>query len=138
MKRPPGVAARDRRRDARKAPTEPEHRLWQILRNRQLAGLKFRRQVWIGPYIVDFLCAEIALVIEIDGDPPATPDAQAYDKRRTALLEAEGYRICRFGNDDMMTNIDGVAAAIVARANAPSPSHRVAAGPSLSPEWRGF
>ncbi len=138
MKRPPGVAARDRQRDARKAPTEPKHRLWQILRNRQLAGLKFRRQVWIGPYIVDFLCAEIAVVIEIDGDTHASADAQAYDKRRTALLEAEGYRICRFGNDDVMTNIDGVAAAIVARANAPSPSHRVAAGASLSPEGRGF
>ena len=88
--------------------------------------------------ISDFLCAEIALVIEIDGDTHASADAQAYDKRRTALLEAEGYRICRFGNDDVMTNIDGVAAAIVACANAPSPSHRVAAGPSLSPEGRGF
>ena len=138
MKRPPGIAARDRLRDARKAPTEPEHRLWQILRNRQLSGLKFRRQVWLGPYIVDFLCAQIALVVEIDGDTHAAPDAQAYDKRRTTLLEAEGYRICRFGNDDVMTNIDGVAAAIVACANAPSPSHRVAAGPSLSPKGRGF
>jgi very-short-patch-repair endonuclease len=123
MKRPPGNASRDRQRDARKTPSEPEHRLWQVLRNRQVCGLKFRRQVWLGPYIVDFLCAEARLVIEIDGETHASPEAQDYDKRRTALIETEGYRVCRFGNDDVMTNIDGVAVAIVAAANEPSPSH---------------
>jgi very-short-patch-repair endonuclease len=93
------------RRDA----TEAEKRVWQILRNRQLAGMKFRRQATLGRYVVDFLCVEARLVIELDGGQhdPAT------DAPRTRWLEANGYRVMRFWNNEVIENLDGVADTIL-------------------------
>lgn len=84
----------DRVRQLRTNQTDAEKRLWRALRNRQLGNAKFRRQVSIGPYVVDFLCHEASLVIELDGGQHA--DRVDHDARRTAFLEKEGYRVLRF------------------------------------------
>jgi very-short-patch-repair endonuclease len=131
MKRPPGPDPLKFQREARRNPTEPEKRLWRALRNRQISGTKFRNQVWLGSFLVDFYCAEAKLAIEVDGETHA--HQRAYDARRTAWLEGEGFRLIRFTNQEVMTNLDGVTDTIRAALTLtlPPPS---AAGPSLSPE----
>lgn len=84
--------------------TDAEQRLWRALRNRQLAGFKFRRQHPIPPYIVDFVCLEHRLIVELDGGQHA--EAQAYDATRTAMLERAGYKVLRFWNNDLLENTD--------------------------------
>jgi len=88
--------------------TDAEKRLWSILRNRQLNGFKFRRQVEIEGYIADFFCAEKRLIIEVDGGQ----HSPQRDARRTALLGSQGFRILRFWNNDVLQNLDGVWTAI--------------------------
>ncbi|HEY7899853.1 MAG TPA: DUF559 domain-containing protein, partial [Caulobacteraceae bacterium] len=83
-----------------------EHRLWSILRNRQLDGRKFRRQVPIGPYYADFACHEARLVIELDGAQHA--DRIAADSARTRAIEALGWKVVRFWNTEVTENLDGV------------------------------
>jgi crossover junction endodeoxyribonuclease RuvC len=90
--------ARTLRRDA----TEAEKRVWQMLRARQ-AGAKFRRQQPIEGYVVDFVSLEHRLVIEIDGGQHG--DADEYEEKRTRCLEANGFRILRFWNNEVMENI---------------------------------
>ena len=86
--------------------TEPETRLWLELRAGRFQGIKFRRQKVIGQFIADFASNDPRLVIELDGD---THSGQAdYDAERTRYLEAEGYRVVRFANADVMQNMDGV------------------------------
>ncbi len=110
----------ERARELRQRSTDAERRLWRYLRNRQLAGVKFRRQVPIGPYIVDFLAAEPGLVVEIDGGQHALQ--QDYDRRRTAWLEAQGYRVIRLWSNEALSNTEGVVEAIAtALAKRPSP-----------------
>ena len=93
-------------RRLRREMTGPERKLWSRLRNNQLHGLKFRRQVPLGPYVVDFLCQEAKLVVEIDGFQHAsTIDA---DEQRTAWLAENGYRVLRFWNNDVLQELDGV------------------------------
>jgi very-short-patch-repair endonuclease len=96
-----------RARAMRKAPTEAEKRLWWHLRNLKSAfGVHFRRQVHLGPYIVDFVSHSTKLIIEVDG---GQHDVQARaDAVRTRFLEREGYRVLRFWNVDVLKNIDGV------------------------------
>lgn len=91
----------------RKAPSTAENLLWQrILRNRQFNGYKFLRQKPIGPYIADFYCAELKLVIEVDGDNHAEqPD---YDAKRTFFLESQGLRVLRYANRDILNHLPGV------------------------------
>ena len=110
----------DRVHQLRTTQTDAEKRLWRSLRNRQIGGAKFRRQVSIGPYIVDFLCHDAALVIELDGGQHA--DRVDHDARRTAFLEKEGYRVLRFWNNDVLQNTEGVLQVVESalRAN-PSP-----------------
>jgi very-short-patch-repair endonuclease len=86
--------------------TPPEAKLWWQLRSRQLFGLKFKRQVPVGPYIVDFMCEEFGLVVEVDGDTHA--HQIAYDTRRDAYLNAAGFYVVRFANSDVIHNLDGV------------------------------
>ncbi|MCX8474239.1 MAG: endonuclease domain-containing protein [Sphingomonas sp.] len=132
MKRPPGHESLKFQREARRNRTEPENRLWQALRNRQLGNAKFRNQVWLGPFLVDFYCAEAKLAVEVDGDTHA--HQQDYDERRTAWLKEEGFRVIRFANDEVMRNLEGVVAAI-GSALAPSPSHSPSAsGPLPLPQ----
>lgn len=86
--------------------TPQERRLWQYLRGRGLGGFKFRRQVPIGPFIVDFLCPQAKLIVEVDGD---SHDARLdYDRRRTAYLNDRGYRLIRVSNAEVRTNLEGV------------------------------
>eukprot|EP00752_Nemacystus_decipiens_P001150 g1150.t1 len=89
----------------RRNATEAEKRLWAKLRGRQLAGLKIRRQEPIGRYIVDFVCYEAALVIELDGGQHAE---SVRDAARDAWLTAQGFRVLRFWNADLFENEEGV------------------------------
>ena len=98
-----------RARHLRRHQTEAETALWLRLRNRGLGGFKFRRQVPVGPYVADFLCAECKLIIEADGGQHAD---SAKDMARTRFLESEGYRVLRFWNNDILSNMDGVLEAI--------------------------
>lgn len=118
--------------EMRRNPTEPEKRLWRMLSNRKL-GAKFRRRAVIPPYIADFLCPTLNLIIEVDGDTHDPPR----DAARDARLGAQGYRVLRVTNADVMTNAEGVfdmiAAAIREQsARAPSPH------PNPSPEGDGL
>ncbi len=92
-------------------PTEPERRLWQLLRKRQLGGLKFRRQAVIGPYIVDFCCPRQRLVVEVDGESHI--GRGDVDEARTAHLKRLGYRIMRVTNDDVLRDLEAVGLAIL-------------------------
>ena len=96
------------RRDA----TQAEQKLWQQLRNRRLAGLKFRRQMPIGPYVVDFICLEQGLVIEVDGSQHGTQANQMHDEARTAYLNQQGFRVIRVWNNDVLSRMEVVLAHI--------------------------
>ena len=94
-------------RENRSNPTKAESRIWnKILRMRQFAEYKFLRQKPVGEYIVDFYCAELQLVIEIDGDSHS--ETAEYDAERTLYLNSLGLRVARFSNDDVLRNIEGV------------------------------
>jgi len=90
----------------RHAQTDSERKLWMALRNRQLDGWKFRRQELMDPYIVDFVCHEAKLIVEVDGGEHQAQEA--YDQRRTKYLNARGYTVIRFWNNEVLTNLDGV------------------------------
>ncbi len=96
--------ARVRARALRSSATDAEALLWYHLRDRRLGGYKFRRQRPIGPYFADFACLESKLVIEIDGGQHT--EATAYDSARTRLMEADGFRVLRFWNNEVLTQID--------------------------------
>ena len=94
-------------RENRSNPTAAENRIWQkVLRMRQFSDYKFLRQKPVGDYIVDFYCAGLQLVIEIDGDSHA--ETAEYDAERTKFLGSLGLRVIRFSNDDVLRNIEGV------------------------------
>jgi len=82
--------------------TDAEHLMWQILRAKRFMNLKFRRQHVIEPYIVDFYCYEIGLVIELDGSQHGMDDAIEYDAERTKFLEALGLTVVRYWNYDVL------------------------------------
>jgi len=92
--------------------TDAEGALWARIRRKQLDGVRFRQQVPLGPYVVDFLCLEQRLAIEIDGGQHAL--ATDADDARTAWLEARGFCVIRFWNSDVTRNIDGVTELILA------------------------
>ena len=92
-------------RKLRRDQTDAERALWFRLRDRRLRGLKFRRQAPVDRYIVDFLCADANLVIELDGGQHATRSKQ--DIERTKVLEAHGYLVLRFWNHDVLSNTGG-------------------------------
>jgi adenine-specific DNA-methyltransferase len=100
-------------RQLRREQTHAELRLWRVLRDRGLGQYKFRRQQPIGPYIVDFVCFDAKLIVELDGDRHDQPDAIASDGARTVFLEREGFRVLRFWNGDLDVSIDGVLEAIL-------------------------
>jgi very-short-patch-repair endonuclease len=97
---------RDRARTLRRTFTDAELRLWQLSRGRYLKQSKFRRQHPPGPYVVDFLCIEQRLVIEVDGGQHQVQ--KSYDSKRTDDLEAAGYRVLRFWNNDVLLKTDDV------------------------------
>jgi very-short-patch-repair endonuclease len=95
----------------RKTRTEAEKRLWFALRGKQLAGARFRQQVPLGPYVVDFLCPTRRLIVEVDGSQHV--QAAAADEERTAWLLARGYRVIRFWNNDVLRRRRAVLEAIL-------------------------
>lgn len=88
--------------------TDAENLMWQLLRAKRFMNLKFRRQHVIAPYIVDFYCHELGLVIELDGSHHGTDDAIEYDAERTKFLEALGLSVVRYSNHDILGRIDMV------------------------------
>ena len=88
--------------------TDAELVMWQILRAKRFMNLKFRRQHVIKPYIVDFYCHEIGLVIELDGSQHGTDDGKEYDVERTKFLEALGFTVVRYWNNDVLGRTDVV------------------------------
>ena len=97
-----------RARNLRKNLTSQEKTLWNLVKNRQINNRKFRRQVPIGNYIVDFLCKEKSLVIELDGGQHNQLINIDYDNKRTEYLESCGYKVIRFWNNDVDNNLEGV------------------------------
>ena len=95
-------------RKLRKNSTIQERILWKILRNRQFKNLKFRRQFPIGEYIVDFVCEEKRIIIELDGGQHNEFENIIKDNKRTKFLESEGYKVIRFWNNDILNNLEGV------------------------------
>ncbi len=111
----------NRARALRNNPTEAEVRLWRAINARKVAGVRFNRQVPIGPFICDFVARSVNLVIEVDGGQHAV--AADHDASRTRYLEREGYRVIRFWNNDVLGNPGGVIAEIErVPASFPSPS----------------
>jgi very-short-patch-repair endonuclease len=110
---------RSNARALRKNSTVAERWLWSELRDHRLNGVAFRRQVPIGNYIADFVCHEAGLVIELDGGQHFSDQAEYADARRSAAIEAKGFRVLRFNNHDATTNRRGVlqtiATALAAR-----------------------
>lgn len=96
---------RARSRAMRQEPTDAERKLWHLLRDRRFSGFKFRRQVQIGSYIVDFVCPAKRLIVEADGGQHAE---NVYDARRDAWLNTQGFRIRRFWNADILLRPDEV------------------------------
>jgi very-short-patch-repair endonuclease len=118
-------------RQLRRGQTEAEKVLWRHVRARQLYGLKIVRQHPIDRYIVDFYCHELRLVIEVEGSIHDTPAQQARDDERFANLEAKGYRILRFSNDEVLENLGFVLNEIL------KTKHSCSAGAVPPPARRG-
>jgi very-short-patch-repair endonuclease len=95
-------------RRMRAAATDAEAHLWKHLRRHPMMGSHFRRQVVVGPYIADLACMAARLIVEIDGSQHGEQANAARDEARTTWFESEGYRVVRFWNNDIFTNIDGV------------------------------
>jgi type I restriction enzyme M protein len=95
-------------RGMRRFSTDAEKRLWRALRNRKLGGFKFRRQIPIGSYIIDFYCHEVKVAVEADGGQHSEPTHVKYDKRRTAFLKSEGIHVMRFWDHDVLRDTDVV------------------------------
>jgi len=88
---------------------------WQAVRNRRFAGVKFKRQMAIGPFIADFCCFEHKLIVELDGEPHESIEARTKDAIRSAFLQREGYRVLRFSNERVLGNLEFVLREIASR-----------------------
>ncbi|SMF61310.1 endonuclease domain-containing protein [Allosphingosinicella indica] len=113
-------------RDLRREMSLPEVLLWQRLRD-SATGHRFRRQHPIGPYIADFCCLAVKLVVEIDGEAHDWGDRPAHDDRRDMFLKQNGYRILHINASDVLRDIDSVICGVIAEAE--NPLHQAAAGP---------
>lgn len=117
MTRPATETAR-RLRDTE---TDPEHRLWELLRGRRLAAAKFRRQHPIGRFVVDFFCPSARLAIELDGSDHLQPDRIVHDDERTKVLGARAIRVLRFSNDEVLREPERVTDSILSALRAERP-----------------
>ena len=104
-------------RSLRQKGTPPEQLLWLAVRNGQIGGLKFRRQHPIGPYVVDFYCHSIGLVVEVDG--MSHDDKVCQDAEKTKHIEAQGLRILRVSNQDVMDDLDALTREIARLGDVP-------------------
>ena len=110
-----------RARELRNNPTDAERLLWQYLRNRQLKGLKFRRQCPLGSYIAGFACLAARLIVELDGSHHAEPSQARYDRVRTAWLKNQNFRVVRFWNGEVLEEMPMVLETIEREALKPHP-----------------
>ncbi|MGN6469835.1 MAG: endonuclease domain-containing protein [Rhizobiaceae bacterium] len=117
------VPERNRRnaKSMRRTMTDAELKLWNELRAHRLMGLGFRRQVPIGPYIVDFACPSYRLIVEIDGSQHGEANQARVDAARTSYLKARGWTVLRFWNDDILRDIDNVCRHVVITAGSAGP-----------------
>lgn len=110
-------------RNLRNAPTEAERRLWSHLKSRQMEGCEFRRQHPYGDFILDFVCLERRVAVELDGSQHF--EAATYDEKRSRFLRLAGFKVLRFWNNEVFGELDGVLEVIrrelVARVENPSP-----------------
>lgn len=120
-------------RQLRKKPTDAELRLWSAIRRRQLDGLRFRRQVPLGAFIVDFACYDARLVIELDGGQHV--ESGDDDAARTQWLESRGFQVLRFWNDEVFKNLDGVLT-VIRDAAVTEPSEK-SPSPLMEEGWGG-
>ncbi len=97
-----------RAKHLRQTSTSAEETLWSHLRDRRFLGLKFRRQAPVGPYVVDFLCHEMRLVLEVDGSIHLEPHLISHDQNRDANLQALGYRVLRYSNEQLQDDLDSI------------------------------
>ncbi|MCF7520957.1 endonuclease domain-containing protein [Neisseria sp. ZJ106] len=104
-------ALKNNARNLKRNMTLAEQRLWYSLRDKRLNGMKFRRQQTIGPYIVDFVCMEHKLIVELDGGQHA--EQAVYDSKRTEFLNNQGYCVLRFWNNEVLQQTAAVLAKIV-------------------------
>ena len=117
----------ERARSLRGASTDAERRLWTHLRGRRLGNLKFRRQYPISGYVVDFVCLELKLIVELDGGQHSKQ--AEYDAARTAVLEKGGFRVLRFWDNDVLMRLEEVLEEILRQSDAPpSPQPSPASG----------
>ena len=123
----------NRARNLRRSSTNAENRLWNRIRSRSIGGHKFVRQEPIGRYVVDFVCRERRLIVEVDGGQHATDPSDAV---RDQWLTEHRFRVLRFWNNDVMSNIDGVLEVIAAALDADGPPHPLASL-ATSPRKRG-
>src|SRR5262249_25720354 len=100
-------------RNLRNNPTEAERKLWRHLQRRQLNGFKFRRQQEIESFIVDFVCFEKRLIVELDGGQHNEEENLKRDAERTRTLESKGFLVLRFWNNEVLANTEGVLATIL-------------------------
>jgi very-short-patch-repair endonuclease len=114
-KKKPNREAHEQARSLRKTQTVSEGLLWSVLRARQLCGLKFRRQHLIEPWIVDFACPQERLIVEIDG--PYHDEVVEADSKRQEHLEAMGWKVIRFRDQDVVENVERIARAIARELN---------------------
>lgn len=121
------------RSNLRKKSTEAEKLVWQKIRNRQLLGLKFRRQYGIEKFVVDFYCPELKYSVEIDGVTHSSEEELRRDKERRSRIEEFGITLILFTNLDVYQNLDGVLTAILIKAE------ELKKSPLLNPssKWRG-
>jgi len=125
---------RDMAKNLRTNATDCERMLWAILRGKQFAGLRFRRQQPVGPYIVGFYCPTAKLVVELDGGQHGTDVNIAYHAARDGWLKSQGYRVLRFPNEDFLKHRDMIIEAIgraVDDSAVPLPEPPLAVRPSL-------
>jgi very-short-patch-repair endonuclease len=104
----------------RREDTDAEARLWNALRAQRLGGWKWKRQVPFGPFILDFLCREAGLVVEVDGGQHV--ERFSYDQRRTDYLRRSGLRVLRFWNSEVLTNREEVCASMLVACGGERPS----------------
>ncbi|MEH6950970.1 endonuclease domain-containing protein [Nitrobacter sp. NHB1] len=113
-------------RSLRSRMTDAERKLWFALKDRRFQGLKFRRQVPAGPYVADFLCYELRLVVEVDGGQHAE---SVHDAERDRWFADNGFRTLRFWNNDVLSNLEGVLTAIAEGTATPYPTAHLRSPP---------
>jgi very-short-patch-repair endonuclease len=110
-----------RARRLRQASPDAERKVWNRLRNRQLAGFTFRREHPVGPFFADFACVEAGLIVELDGSQHFEPEGIEADRQRTRVLERHGFEVLRFDDRQALLETDGVLETILDRLETPRP-----------------